>query len=129
MLYKNLDNLDFFDIFNHFSCLVGVFEGGFYFRKMVSLKCISSKQFCIENMISCTQQMVFVSYKRICLLWDNFHDYYFFNPLYLSIFVKDFYSHFWQAVFAIWLKTYIVICSQARDVKIGIFYDPLKCHL
>ena len=90
---------------------------------------ILSKQFCIENMISCTQQMVFVSYKRICLLWDNFHDYYFFNPLYLSIFVKDFYSHFWQAVFAIWLKTYIVICSQARDVKIGIFYDPLKCHL
>ena len=129
MLYKNLDNLDFFDIFNHFSCLVGVFEGGFYFRKMVSLKCICSKQFCIENMISCTQQMVFVSYKRIYLKWDDFHHNHFFSPLYLSISVKDLNSNFWPAIFAILLKTYIVICSQARDIKIGIFYDPLKCHL
>ena len=45
---------------------------------------ISSKEFCLANMISCTHQMVFVSYNRICLIWDNFHDYYFFNPLYCT---------------------------------------------
>ena len=71
------------------------------FRKMESQTLISSKEFCIENMISCTQQMVFVSYKRICLKWDNFHDYYFFSPLYLSIFVKDLNTRFWPPVFAV----------------------------
>ena len=100
-----------------------------FFKKMESQTLISSKEFCIENMISCTQQMVFVSYKRICPKWDDFHDNYFFSPLYLSIFVKDFNSNFWPAIFAILLKTYIVICSHARDVKIGIFYHHLMCHL
>ena len=54
------------------------------FKKMESQTLISSKEFCLENMISCTQRMVFVSYKRICLQWDNFHDYYFFSPLYCT---------------------------------------------
>ena len=49
---------------------------------MESQTWISSKTFCIENMISRTQQMIFVSYKGIWVKWDNFHNYYFFSPLY-----------------------------------------------
>ena len=52
------------------------------FLKMESQTWISSKAFCIENMISSTQQMIFVSYKGIWVKWDNFHNYYFFSQLY-----------------------------------------------
>ena len=88
ILHKNCDNFYFFHKFQPFSCLRGLVLGGFYFFKMVTFKCISSKQFWIIKMISCAQQMVLVQYKGIYLSGDDLCYFSFFNPPYYTYIAK-----------------------------------------
>ena len=65
-----------------------------------------------------TQQMIFVSYKGIWVKWDNFHNYYFFSPLYWTPSMNRFFDQ------KLSLNVFLFFGGAVK-----ILYFMKKCHI